>query len=444
MKQPLHIPHMRGDTLLARWTQRVQEGIEHQSFSSQVAQYRAHSTTRDYVWNTLGQASAGLLFPLLVILVTRVCGTAVAGQVSFAFVLATLLQFICTYGMRTLQVSDTDEHNSFAAYQLHRGLTSLVMFACAWAFLFARAYDTNMVTLCWSLIVFKLVDGIADVYEGRLQQYDKLYLAGISQSIRHALSFSIFSLMLLITRSAQLASITLAIASLITLLFVSIPLTKFETPQTRAAEKLEIRELFLDAAPAFLGQFLFALIDAIPKFGIEAYLPSSQQLYFNALYFPAMAIVLVAGLIYKPQLTRLSFLWNEDKNIRSFTLKTAQLAFVILVVSGIGIYTFYRWGADINQVLYGVSFHHLVAEQVLMICAGFLSALVDMTFSMLCLMRKQAQAYNAYLIALATGIVASIVLISTTHLTGAVWAYLISMGILASLLLVRYVRALLN
>ena len=38
-------------------------------------------------------------------------------------------------------------------------------------------------TIGLGVYLYKVIDGVADVYEGRLQQADKLYLAGMSQTL---------------------------------------------------------------------------------------------------------------------------------------------------------------------------------------------------------------------------------------------------------------------
>ena len=87
----------------------------------------AHRTTRDYVCNTIGQAAWGGLFPLLTIVCTQLVGAEQAGYFSMAFVVGTLLLFLGNYGVRTYQVSDLDEMESFYDYQLNRVITCVAM-----------------------------------------------------------------------------------------------------------------------------------------------------------------------------------------------------------------------------------------------------------------------------------------------------------------------------
>ena len=89
----------------------------------------------------------------------------------------------CNYGVRNFQVSDIDEKTSFASYQLNRWICGALALGCGLMYSSARGYDAQMATIGLGVYLYKVIDGVADVYEGRLQQADKLYLAGMSQTL---------------------------------------------------------------------------------------------------------------------------------------------------------------------------------------------------------------------------------------------------------------------
>ena len=423
------------------WKSRLIEGVRHQDFANQVALYGSHRTVKDYLCNALGQACMGLMFPLLTILVSQICGCDIAGRFTMAFVIATVLQFIALFGVRTFQVSDVNEQDSFAAYQLQRIVTCLVMAAVGCIYLVLRHDSELMSSLLISLMAFKLVDSLADVFEGRLQQCDKLYLAGISQAIRCGGACFAFMLVLILFRDVQAAAYALALFAGVSFVVITYPLAKFETPKSRGWEAIELSELFYECFPAFLGQFLFALIDSSPKFIMEALLDYQQQLYFNALYFPAMAIVLVAALVYKPQLMKLSMLWTQGDNTKRFDVQTLIIATSIIGITVLMAFIMWNWGATLNGILYGVSFKHLQFEQLSMVIAGGLGAGIDFFFQLLTIIRKQAKAFSSYLISFGFVIICSLICITTLHFSGAVGSYLLVMILLCALLCLQYVHA---
>ena len=146
--------------------QAVYEG----SLSDQEAEYQEHETTRDYLWNTAGTAVWGMVFPVLSIVATQLAGAEGAGMFAMAFVTGTLLMIAAGYGVRTHQVSDLDEDASFASYQVNRWLTGIAAFVIGLLYCTLRDYDAAMMAISLGVYVYKVVDGVADVYEGRLSR----------------------------------------------------------------------------------------------------------------------------------------------------------------------------------------------------------------------------------------------------------------------------------
>lgn len=197
--------------------------------------YEDHATRRDYLWNTLGTAVWGFAFPLLTIVSTQLVGAEEAGKFSIAFVTGTLIMIACNYGVRNFQVSDIDEKTSFASYQLNRWLCGALALGCGLMYSSARGYDAQMATIGLGVYLYKVIDGIADVYEGRLQQADKLYLAGMSQTLRSAGVIAVFSVTLFLTRSMPIATMAMGIAAIASLALVTAPGSPCSKPKNHAA-----------------------------------------------------------------------------------------------------------------------------------------------------------------------------------------------------------------
>ena len=196
-------------------------------------QYAAHRTTRDYVWNSIGIGAWGMVFPILTVVVTQLVGVEQAGMFSMAFVTGMLLMYLANYGVRTYQVSDLDERHSFSDYQLNRWITCAIMVAVGFAYCSIRGYASDMFTISLGVYMYKMVDGLADVYEGRLQQVDKLYLAGISQAFRSIVVLVVFSLALLVTHNLAVACIVMAVA----VSYTHLDVYKRQAPSTTSAWK---------------------------------------------------------------------------------------------------------------------------------------------------------------------------------------------------------------
>ena len=296
-----------------------------------------------------------------------------------------------------------------------------------------------MLSICQGVFAFRIVDVLADVYEGRLQQYDKLWLAGVSQALRCGAATVGFTIALLFTGSLPIACLALAIAAVASLALVSVPLAYFETPRSRAWELVELREIFVECLPAFAAQFLFSLIETVPKFAMEGMLAYESQLYFNAIYFPAQGIAMSVGLVYRPQLVRLATIWDDPRHRRRFDLVVLAVAGIaVLVTAGVLLFNA-AVGVPLLRMLYGLDFEGYRTQLYLMVIAGGMSAVADFLCQIITVLRRQEVVTRSYLVTFGVSVVLSLALVPTLGFDGAVWAYVVSMATLFVLLVVQYV-----
>lgn len=421
------------------WWNRLLGAVSEGSLSEQEEQYASHRTRRDFVCTTLGVGAWGMVFPLLTIVVTQLVGAEQAGMFSMAFITGLVLMFLGNYGVRTFQVSDLDERYSFSDYQVNRVVTCIIMLLIGALYCFARGYDGHMFIICMGVYFYKMVDALADVYEGRLQQADKMYLAGLSQAIRSVAVVIVFSLLLLITRNLAIASVAMAVVSLLSFFVLTFPLALFETPKSRRWSPMAVIELLKQCFPLFVALFLFNLIENMPKFVMEGMLPYDNQLYFNALYFPAQGILLTISMLYKPLLIRLAEVWADPARRKRFDLAILAIVAITVVLTG-GVMAVMGWiGIPIMSFLYGIDFEPFRGLAFVMIAAGGVTAVIDFLYQAITVLRRQKDVTKLYLLTFGFSIFVPLLLIGFTGLAGAVLSYLIVMCILLSLLVMEYV-----
>lgn len=424
--------------LVSNWWDRLLSAVYSRSLSSQTEQYAAHNTTRDYIWNSVGLGVWGIVFPILSIVTTQLIDVEQAGRFTMAFVAGTLLLFIANYGVRTFQASDIDEAYSFSDYQANRILTCLVMLAVGFVYCKIRGYDSEMSIICMAMFVYRAVDGLADVYEGRLQQMDKLYLAGISQTLRSGAVIVAYTVLIFITRDVGIATIGMAIISFVSFILLTLPLTFFETPKSARVSFASVKSLFVQCFPLFVALFLYNLIDNMPKFSMEGVLPYADQLYFNAMFSPAHIIIMVIGFIYKPQLMRLAQIWTDPARRGRFDLVVLAVLALIVVLT-LGMSLFMGWiGIPLMSFLYGVDFEQFRGLAYVMVVTGGVCAAIDFLYQIITVLRRQKAVTRVYLLTLGFSLFIPPLLIGFTGLTGAVLGYLIVMCILLVLLVNEY------
>ena len=149
--------------------------------------------------------------------------------------------------------------------------------------------------------------------------------------MRSVLVVLFFSLALLITRNVGVASIVMAVVAALTFVFLTFPLGLIETPKSPRCTFESVVVIFKQCFPLFVALFMYNLIDNMPKFVMETALSYDNQLYFNALYFPAQAILLTVGFVYKPLLVRMAQMWADAEKRNRFHL--VILAIVAMVIA---------------------------------------------------------------------------------------------------------------
>ncbi len=426
--------------LVNQWFDRVMGAVKDGGLSNQEEAYAAHKTTRDFVCNSIGVGAWGMVFPVLTMVSTQLVGVEQAGMVSMAFVVGTLLMFLANFGVRTYQVSDMDEAHTFNDYQINRWITCALMIVVGVLYCMVRGYDATMFSISMGVFVYKMIDGLADVYEGRLQQVDKLYLAGISQAIRSIAALVVFAVVLAITRNAVVAGYAMAAAAAVTFVIVTYPLTLLETPRSRRATFSSIMILFKNTAPLFVALFMFNLIENMPKFVMEGMLPYDNQLYFNALYFPAQGILITAQLVYKPLIVRMAGVWQDSTKRRKFDLILAGILLMVVGITAVNVAVMAWIGIPVMGFLYGIDFEQFRGLLYTMLVAGGVTAAIDFLYQVITVMRRQKDVTTLYVVTFGFSLFIPLLLVSFTGLPGAILSYLIVMSILFVLLVWEYLR----
>lgn len=402
--------------------------------------YDSHRTQRDLIWNSIGTACWSFVFPVVTMVSTQLVGVEQAGRISMAFIVALLLMFVGNFGTRTYQASDVKLEHSFIDYQVTRWITCILMLIVGFWYCSFRGYSGQMMTIATGVLLYRLIDALADVYEGRLQQMDKLYLAGISQAIRSLAALIFFSLFLLITRDGGIACVAMAVVAAISFVVVTLPLALLETPKSKGFDPHKIWDLLKITAPAFLALFLFNVIENMPKLVMEGVLDYDAQLYFNALYFPAQMILIIGQLVYKPLIVRMAGVWQDDSKRKKFDLLIVGILLVVIAISFAAWFVMATIGIPIMSFLYGIDFEPFRQYSYVMIAAGGVTCAIDFIYQVITIMRRQKDVTTLYCVTLGFALFIPTLLIGFEGLHGAILSYLIIEAILLVLLLWEYFR----
>ena len=178
----------------------------------------------------------------------------------------------------------------------------------------------------------------------------------------------------------------------------------------------------------------------MPKFVMQgASLPYDNQLYFNALYFPAQAILITVGMIYKPLLVKLANVWADESRRARFDMVIIAMMVLIVGITVVGI-LFMNWvGIPIMSFMYGLDFAPMKQLSFIMLAAGGVTAAIDFLYQVITILRRQQVVLGLYLITFGFSLLVLILMTTMMKLEGAVVGYLIVMSILLILLVREYV-----
>ncbi len=421
------------------WADRVLGAMKDGDFDGD-EQYESHRTTKDFKWNTLGSAAWSFVFPVVTMVSTQIVGVERAGMISMAFVIGLLLMFVGNFGTRAYQASDINEQHTFIDYQVSRWVTCAIMLLLGWWYAKFRGYSGEMMDITTAVLIYRMIDALADVYEGRLQQVDKLYLGGVSQFVRSASAIVAFSLTLLISQNPSAACWAMAIVAILTFVVVTLPLTLLETPSSKGFNPSSVIELLKVTAPLFIAIFLFNVIENMPKLVMEGSLSYDSQLFFNALYFPAQMILIIGQLVYKPLIVKMAGVWQDETKRRKFDFLMLGIFAVIVMVTAGAWAIMAAIGIPVMSFLYGVDFEEYRYLSYVMIVTGGITAAIDFVYQVITVMRRQRDVTTLYCVTFGFALFIPTLLISFEGLNGAILSYLIIEAILFVLLLWEYFR----
>ena len=181
------------------------------------------SQKKDYIWNSLGSLLQSAISPILLIVITRLNGIEDSGLFSFAMSISIVFWAVSLWGGRTYQVSDVKREFSSGGYIAVRFVASLVVAISAIVFCILNGYNTIKTGLIMILVGFKILESIADSLYGILQIHGRLYIAGISLTMKSVFGFGIFMLVDILTKNIIYGVLAILLVNLLIIIFYDIP-----------------------------------------------------------------------------------------------------------------------------------------------------------------------------------------------------------------------------
>lgn len=397
---------------------------------------------RDYFWNTAGVLLQNATSPILLLIVTRINGIYESGIFSFAFAVSIILWSLGMWGGRTYQVSDTRGEFSHRSYAMVRILLSVVMIIIAVGFSLINAYSSHMMLLIIVLTLFKVVESYADVLYGVLQSHNKLYLTGISLTVKASIGIALFVAVDLLTNNVLYASLAVVVVNLCILLLYDLRHTrKYEknilaniTEYTYVKEALIIMK---KCSGVFVVFFLALFSLNIPRYFIEKQSPEEIG-YFGVIAMPITLIVLLMTFILQPNILHLSKMYIA-KQYRAFSSAVNKILLLSFAVGMIVLAVSALYGPEILTIIFGVNFEQYRIPLIVIVAGGVASALVAVYLNVFVIMRKINLPLVTLLVTNVLLVMASILTIESKGLLTGVTLYAVTNTIQCFVLIFGYI-----
>lgn len=388
---------------------------------------------RDIIWNMAGSFLYAFASMLLSIAVVQIAGEDAGGVFTFAFTTFGQHMFMMAYfGIRPFQITDTGGKYSFGDYLGLRLMTCGAALLTGLVYVFINDYSIEKAAVVFLMVVYKVIDALADAYEAEFQRGGRLYLTGKSNAFRTALSVSVFLVSLAYTKNLVTASLWAVGAQAAGLLVFDVLVIR-ELPNVEwRSEPGKKQELFAETVLLFCSAVLDFYIFSASKYAVEGCMADRDMAVFGAIFMPTSIINLVAGFVIRPYLTKMSFTWEMGRT-RRFLRIQKRIALIIAALTVLAVGGAWILGIPVLSLLYpnlreGLS--QCRPALVLIIFGGALNAYMNLFYYSLVIMKKQRYIFGVYGLVSLMAVLVSTPFVRWGGIFGGALAYVVLTGAL--------------
>ena len=391
------------------------------------------------IWNMTGSFFYAFASMVLSFLVLRIAGEEQGGIFSFGFSTVGQQMFLLAYfGIRPFHITDGTNQYRFGDYLHHRYVTCVLALLLGAGYLACIGYSWQKAQIIFLLIVYKVIDGFADVYESEFQRQGCLYLTGRSNTFRTILSVGIF-LTTLVSGAGLFAACAAAVLGQIAgvVLFDIVVLRELKRVDYGWSAKQGV-SLTASSILLFVSVFLDFYIFSAAKYAIDAHLGDAASGYFNVIFMPTSVINLAAGFVIRPFLTYLTDCWNEHR----FSDFKKKLLTIMAVIGGLtvlavgGTVVLGRPVLALLEWLLGKSYSGTLTALwpafIMIVLGGGFYAVLNLYYYALVILRRQKLIFGIYAVLTVLAAILAPRLTVALGIFGAALAYLILMIVMAA------------
>lgn len=398
---------------------------------------------KDYIWNSIGSFLQSAISPILLIVITRLNGVGDSGLFSFAMSLSVVFWAISLWGGRTYQVSDVKKEFSSGDYIVVRFISSLIVAVFSISFCILSGYDLIKTELIMVLVSFKILESIADSMYGVLQIHNKLYIVGISLTMKSVFGFMLFTLIDILTKNIIYGALSIFIVNIAVVIFYDIPWMKHvESVGLTKKNIMQAGKIMKKTAELFVVVFLTMFSLNIPRYFLDKY-HYDQIGYFGIMAMPITLLTLFISFVLQPNVVNLSELLKKKK-IKEFTKIVSKIDFITFTLGILFIVSSYLIGVWVLNTVFGIDINNFRIDLTIMVIGAVANAFVSIYVNLLIILRRFKGQFYTLLVTNILAVILSVYLIDRLAMLGSVLVFMIISFLQAIILLFIYKRSLKN
>lgn len=373
---------------------------------------------------------------ILTALVNHLIGTEQGGIFGFAFSTFGQQMFLVAYfGMRPLQSTDTSQSYTFSEYRLARLATcsmAVIFGACYIIFNTlspSAGYTAEKALVVFLMVLYKVLDGFADVYESEFQRNGRLYLTGQAMAFRTLLSVFCFLGTLAVTRELVFSCVVAVLSQGAGILLFDKRMAENVPGMVFTRTPGRQWKLLQDSFLLFLSVFLDGLIFAMAKYAVDARMTSTDNAVFVAIFMPTSVINLAANFVIRPFLTKMSYQW-EERNFVEFKTGLKKLSGIIFLLTVIAMAGAWAIGVPVLGAISNVELKPYKSGLLFIVLGGGFFAVMNLFYYVLVIMKKQKGIFFGYVPVCILSFFLSFWLVGEGGINGAAFSYMLEMLIL--------------
>ena len=398
---------------------------------------------KDYIWNSIGSFLQSAISPILLIVITRLNGVGDSGLFSFAMSLSVVFWAISLWGGRTYQVSDVKKEFSSGDYIVVRFISSLIVAVFSISFCILSGYDLIKTELIMVLVSFKILESIADSMYGVLQIHNRLYIVGISLTMKSVFGFMLFTLVDILTKNIVYGALSIFIVNIAVVIFYDIPWMKHvESVGLTKKNIMQAGKIMKKTAEVFVVVFLTMFSLNIPRYFLDKY-HYDQIGYFGIMAMPITLLTLFISFVLQPNVVNLSELLKKKK-IKEFTKIVSKIDFITFTLGILFVVSSYLIGVWVLNTVFGIDINNFRIDLTIMVIGAVANAFVSIYVNLLIILRRFKGQFYTLLVTNILAVILSVYLIDRLAMLGSVLVFMTISFLQAIILLFIYKRSLKN